>query len=183
MVRRESTVQLFDPDTHGPWSFSKQVEVAGTYPLDWDGALIGEGDERGPSRAPGFDTVFPPESGAGVDWRAFDSDEFRYFDFVEAYAETDNRVCYARVAIDAPSAMEARLSIGSNDGVKVWVNGELANEVWAGRAARPHQEIVPVRLQAGRNEILAKVANIGGGWGLFLAIEDPERILRWEAGR
>jgi parallel beta-helix repeat protein len=181
-LHRKYTFQLFDIDTQGSWNFAKQVEIAGPYPLDWDGTWI-DTSKNILSRAHGFDAPLPPESGTEVDWQVFNADKFRYFDFTTTFSKTDNLICFARITINAPKEMDTRLSIGSNDGVKVWLNGKLVREAWTARGAEPHQDIVPIHLRSGQNEILAKVANIGGGWGLILAIEDPKRALRWSVER
>jgi hypothetical protein len=39
---------------------------------------------------------------------------------------------------------EALLGIGSDDGVKVWLNGELVHENWIDRGVEPDDDVVPV---------------------------------------
>ncbi len=54
-------------------------------------------------------------------------------DKVEALAG-DNRVAYLRTKVWSPKEQKARLELGSDDGVKVWLNGQL---VHANNAVRP----------------------------------------------
>jgi hypothetical protein len=74
----------------------------------------------------------------------------------------------------------ATLSVGSDDGVRVWVNGEKVHDVKGGRQARPGQDVVKVRLKKGWNEIRAKVDNIVGTWELYLEFRtaDGKRPLK-----
>ena len=60
------------------------------------------------------------------------------------------------------------LGVGSDDGVRLWVNGEQVHDVKGGRQARPGQDLVKARLRKGWNEIRAKVDNIIGTWELYL---------------
>src|SRR5262249_40628749 len=60
------------------------------------------------------------------------------------------------------------LAVGSDDGVRLWVNGEQVHDVKGGRQARPGQDLVKARLKKGWNEVRAKVDNIIGTWELCL---------------
>ena len=60
------------------------------------------------------------------------------------------------------------LGVGSDDGVRIWVNGQQVHDVKGGRQARPGQDVVKARLKKGWNEIRAKVDNIVGTWELYL---------------
>jgi GNAT superfamily N-acetyltransferase len=69
--------------------------------------------------------------------------------------------------------MSALLRIGSCDGIKVWLNGE---QVWSNnknRKAKIDEDIVPVQLSAGRNELLLKMVNHeANDWGFYCRITD-----------
>ena len=47
------------------------------------------------------------------------------------------------------------------------------------RGAIADSDIVPCELQAGWNEVLCKVGQSGGGWGLFLRFNDPSGSLAY----
>jgi hypothetical protein len=84
----------------------------------------------------------------------------------------------------APHDTTTTLSLGSNDGAKVWLNGaevfRWPSEPTGGRTAAPHQDEVPVTLRAGENVVLAKVENLGANWQLFVSFHDPGRVLQFE---
>src|SRR5262249_13803261 len=64
------------------------------------------------------------------------------------------------------------LSFGSDDAIKVWLNGEpvLANKII--RVVAPDQEKATVDLRAGKNELLVKVVNGGGGDGFYFRVAE-----------
>jgi len=73
-------------------------------------------------------------------------------------------VAYARARVYCPQPQAARLEIGSDDGVKVWLNGKL---VHAQNVARPLQigsDKIDVSLNAGWNILLLKVTQNNLGW-------------------
>ncbi len=58
------------------------------------------------------------------------------------------------------------LGIGSDDDVKVWLNGELVHSHRVARGVDVNQDIVGVRLRKGENELLIKMCNQGDNRGL-----------------
>ena len=75
----------------------------------------------------------------------------------------NDAVAYLKATITSPEATDAVLEIGSDDGFRVWLNGE---EVLGNNVLRPlteWQDHGPVKLQAGANELLLKITqNVGG---------------------
>jgi quinoprotein glucose dehydrogenase len=78
----------------------------------------------------------------------------------------------------SPDDRGAPLLLGSDDGVRVWINGELVHTNPAYRAAAPDQDRVSVRLKKGWNKVLLKVLQGAGGWGYYLRFADPGGELR-----
>lgn len=72
---------------------------------------------------------------------------------------------YLYRTIDAPSARDMRVGLGSDDGLRVWVNGKLVHDNPAARGVVVDQDMVDLPLRAGRNEVLLKVVNYGGAFG------------------
>jgi hypothetical protein len=54
------------------------------------------------------------------------------------------------------------------------VNGELVWALPGVHHLKADDYRVPVALRAGRNEILIKVAQAGGGWGFAFRLSDPK---------
>jgi len=71
---------------------------------------------------------------------------------------------YMFTYIRAAKAGPAKLLVGSDDGVAVWLNGA---EVWRHDVQRAHtagEDVVPVNLEKGWNRLLLKVSQFDGGW-------------------
>lgn len=140
----------------------------------------------------GFDTVYPPETEGVLDqtYRGKDGQEVRW---QEARAELSglvnfeellppphtDAVAYAVATVIAPTERSAEILLGSDDGIKLWVNGKLEYENHAHRAAAVDQDLVRVPLKAGVNTLLVKVDQGGGGWGFYLRFDDPTERLRY----
>ncbi len=86
----------------------------------------------------------------------------------------DNSAFYLHRTIHADRAATAVLSLGRDDAIKVWWNGAevLAKEV--GGAAAADQELLPVALRPGDNELLLKITNGGGPGGFYFDLRASE---------
>lgn len=85
---------------------------------------------------------------------------------------TENVVAYAFATVARRESGPVVLGLGSDDGVKVWINGQLVHEYIAERAARADEDLVEVALKAGENRILVKVEQGTGGWGFLFRVMD-----------
>ena len=85
---------------------------------------------------------------------------------VQRYEDRIGAVYLARV-IEAPSPRTIDVSLGSDDALWVWLNGEqiLAQDVRRGVA--PDQLRLSLNLNEGRNELLLKIVNYGGAFGSY----------------
>jgi lysophospholipase L1-like esterase len=113
-----------------------------------------------------FDSVHPPEQDPStVEWTsaAFENDQI---DLGAHYASASDVVAYARIVVEADEACAMHLSLGSDDGLAVFLDGKrvFAHDVM--RGMRPGEDEVEVILSAGRHALLFKVTQGGGGFGL-----------------
>lgn len=92
------------------------------------------------------------------------------------YGAKDYAIAYAWAEIDMPEAKSALLGVGSDDAVKVWLNGQLVHENWANRAARADDDVVHVDFRAGKNQLLMKVQNGDGLWGYACRLLDAKAL-------
>jgi len=74
-------------------------------------------------------------------------------------------VAYAWAQVEMPEQTDAVLGIGSDDCVKVWLNGKLVHEHRGGRGVIPDSDRVPVTFKKGKNQLVLKILNYGGPWG------------------
>ncbi len=103
-------------------------------------------------------------------WRLAPLDARGRVDFVKALGSSRPGVAYAYATIESPVAQDARVLLGSDDGVKLWVNNALVHTNHVGRWLGPDSDKVSIRLVAGTNRILAKVDQGDGGWGFMARI-------------
>jgi hypothetical protein len=62
--------------------------------------------------------------------------------------------------------------LGSDDGARVWLNGQEVFSVNTIRGVQPDQDAIPgLTLRAGKNLLLVKVGQGVGGWGLAARLE------------
>jgi CubicO group peptidase (beta-lactamase class C family) len=100
--------------------------------------------------------------------------------------DTNQKVAYAYAEFEVAKPTPGIALFGSDDGAAVWLNGKRVHHVAADRAVDPESDRFEVSLVAGKNRILVKVDNGGGGWGFSLRIYDDEgkqRIAAREARR
>ncbi|MBM3292981.1 MAG: DUF2961 domain-containing protein [Candidatus Aminicenantes bacterium] len=152
----------------------------------------------GPFAAPDMDALtvaYPPEReldleksyaggfGKTAVWRKARAGAGGYVNLLEFVQPGEYVIAYALGFVEAPSATEAVLLLGSDDGVRAWVNGELVHTNAAYRASAPDLDKVAVRLNKGRNAVLLKILQGAGAWGFHARFADPEGGLRWSADR
>jgi hypothetical protein len=159
---------LWSERTRNGQSFVRNWQLLGPFPLttaDGDDALA-----RGP-----IDVKQPQQGIDGpVRWARHDSENDR-IGLAKFFGRHDPVVCYALCWVHTEAAREVNLSIGSDDGVWIWINGEKVHENRATRGASPGQDTAKARLKTGWNEVLAKVDNRGSSeWELILEFRSPE---------
>jgi CubicO group peptidase (beta-lactamase class C family) len=129
-------------------------------------------DEGGESQVRPVPDAAQKVNGAEYRWRFAQTDDDTV-DFVRLFGQKDRRVAYAWTEIELPQGREGLLALGSDDGVRVWLNGALVHDNGTLRAVTRDQDLIPVTLIAGRNSLLVKVINQQGDWA-FCA-----RLLDW----
>ena len=75
---------------------------------------------------------------------------------------------YAFTEIESSSDSTILFGLGSDDAVKMWVNGELVHSNFEGRPVTSDQDLVPAKIKNGKNTILLKIHNMQGDWGFSL---------------
>lgn len=83
-------------------------------------------------------------------------------------------VAYAYCEIDSEFSQSGLLKIGSDDGFKVWLNGELLASEHIFRNAEADQNTIPINLDKGTNRLLFKIESDQGGMALLAKLTDKE---------
>lgn len=86
--------------------------------------------------------------------------------FVElrSTANCDYSIGYAWTELEVREDTDAWLAIGSDDGLKIWLDGQLVHDRWIRRISLLDDDIVPLHLHAGKNRLLLKIQNAIGDW-------------------
>lgn len=93
-------------------------------------------------------------------------------DLTQFFRQTEWVACYAYTEFVVDSDMDAELRIGSDDSVKVWLNGQLVHQFGGMRGLTVDQDRVRARLRKGVNRLLLKVTQSGGGWEFCVRLVD-----------
>jgi len=136
-------------------------------------------------------TVYPPETepapaksykgkdGATVRWQTYRAGESGYVRLDDLIRPNEQGLVYGLAYVFSPDDRAAAMLLGSDDGVRVWLNGELVHTNPTYRAAEPDLDRVDVRLKEGWNKVLVKDLQGAGGWGFYLRFADPDGALRY----
>lgn len=115
-----------------------------------------------------FDIPFAPETNpAEAKWQPIapgTNKEKPFFIELDKALGGNDRVAYLRCRIWSDQAQEALLLMGSDDGVRVWLNGQEAFANNAARDCKPDDDKAKIQLQAGWNAMLVKITQAGGEW-------------------
>jgi hypothetical protein len=86
----------------------------------------------------------------------------------------NNRVAYAKCSVSSDKAQPALLELGSDDGIKVILNGQPVFSKNQVRQFRPGQDKVKIDLKQGENTLLLKVTQNGGDWMFSARLRNAE---------
>jgi hypothetical protein len=128
----------------------------------------------------GFATAYPPEkeidlgkkypgkNGTEAAWREgkFNDGEVNNLALFQPQNNFD-AVVYLYREIECKDAMELPVSLGSDDTLTVWLNGQklLAENVY--RACAPDQHRLTLKLKAGKNQLLMKICQGAAEWAFY----------------
>jgi hypothetical protein len=166
--------------------FIERVNTKHVYLTDW--WIIGPFDNP---EEKGLHIVFPPEqeydttktySGRNnevVKWQHFNNKISGYMDFTKIFKDSESGVAYARSAIEMSEDAEVKIGVGSNDGVRLFINNTLVLDNKIARSAEPNQDITTVSLKKGQNILLLKIDQLGGGWGFYFTVIEGASKIRW----
>ncbi len=136
--------------------------------------------ERGKDATTIFDMTFAPENpadAAKVNWKPMiaspDPNRPWLLDLQKAVGG-GNRAAYLKTRIESDKEQKVKMEIGSDDGVKVWLNGAVVHSNNATRGLSPGQDVVETTLKKGSNDLLVKISNGGAQWEACLRLRTPD---------
>ena len=85
--------------------------------------------------------------------------------------DLNNHVAYGSIRLYSPEQQPTTMLVGSDDSVKVWLNGTLVHTNAVFRGAHNYQDFFDVTLKQGTNVLLVAVYDGGGNWAGFFGFE------------
>ncbi|MGE3807098.1 MAG: serine/threonine protein kinase [Gemmataceae bacterium] len=138
----------------------------------------------------GFDAVYPPEKEIDlkksypgkknemVSWQPFaDFKPGAVVDFLPLYKDKRKTCMYLYHEMESKTAMQLPVSLGSDDTLTIWLNGKKVLAKNTSRGVKPGEDQANLDLQAGKNQLLMKICNGDGGWGVYIAPVPPTVLL------
>jgi cellulose synthase operon protein C len=158
----------------------KKLDALG-FITDW--MVIGPFDNEGKT---GFDAVYPPETELNLDakydgkerqaaWRKYPPiSRFKYIDLDAIFVPETNVAAYALTFIRSESEQDIAFRFGSDDAIKIWIDGALLYSDDGYHSAAFDQTSAGVKLHKGWNKVLLKVTQGDGGWGFMFRVTKPD---------
>jgi hypothetical protein len=146
----------------------------------WQMSALYREEKKGPKEL--VSSIFAPEEGAAPEagWVTASTYSDGILDLRNELAKAkvkgpyDDCAVYLRATLEVPAATEARLELGSDDGLKVWLNGKEVLARPMIRPLLPIQDKVDIQLKQGVNTLLLKVTQGGGDFQAYARIRDKE---------
>ncbi|MGL6074710.1 MAG: DUF7133 domain-containing protein [Fimbriiglobus sp.] len=158
------------PTLAGDWFF------AGPFPYDGDEAFD---KALPPDQATDLKGTFTGLGGVNVEWKKYAG--FRLGGVLDlkkimpAAAHSDAAIYLAHEFV-VPKAMTLPISLGSDDTLSVFLNGKRLLHENHVRPAAADQDRVDLKLVAGKNLLIIKIGQHGGGWEAYVAPEIPSEL-------
>ncbi|MCX6908108.1 MAG: HEAT repeat domain-containing protein, partial [Verrucomicrobia bacterium] len=119
-----------------------------------------------------FDIAFGPEKpGENVQWKPAPVAD--RVNLAALFPGKENCAAYLKTEIVSPQDCDATLLLGSDDGVKAWLNGVVVHSNNTDRFGIPDQDSAPIKLKKGKNVLMLKVTQGSGGWFACARIARP----------
>ncbi|HEX8235001.1 MAG TPA: alpha-glucosidase/alpha-galactosidase [Abditibacteriaceae bacterium] len=146
---------------------SGNISLSFMTPVEEDFTSRGDGSVELTASYPGDQA---DGGGSGVlRWKSVSAPK-GFVDLNKTCGYAEQAVAYAYCEIESVHPRETVLKCGSDDGIKVWINGQVVHQ-WEGqRGHSPGSDQKAIHLQAGVNRVLVKVSQYSGGWGFSVGI-------------
>ena len=88
----------------------------------------------------------------------------------------DHVTSYALYTYNSDKAQDVSMKTGSDDSIKVWINGEEVFKNAVNRGRSMWQDEFAISLKQGDNLIMVKISEAGGGWGMHVGISETPYV-------
>ena len=149
LLRDWLVIGAFEPGAYGRANESFPIPIERPDLVTWDPAAIGKTWLRPYQNAP-----------------------FGFVDFNEVLGHRKMARAFALAHVWSPDKRDAVFRVGSDDQMRIWLNGEIVHEALVPRPAEVDQDAVDVTLHQGWNRVVVEVENGWGDWGFFFRVTD-----------
>ncbi|MBT5583078.1 MAG: hypothetical protein HOJ54_03630 [Phycisphaerae bacterium] len=125
---------------------------------------------------PGIVHITPPLTKAGTPlaWHNRTTNDSGFLDLTPICDEPTDAIAYATCTLFSPDEREVRFAIGTDDGSRLWVNGDLVFDDPEYHSATRDAKTFTATLTPGDNIILCKILNGTNDFGLYLRVMDDQ---------
>jgi len=110
-----------------------------------------------------------------ITWRReTNPDPAAMFELTGRFGMINNVAMYAFARVRVDETQDVTVRSGSDDGIRIWVNGEVVHANPTDRGAAIDQDRANATLRAGESDLLVQVTQNGGGWGFCVRLTRPD---------
>ncbi|MDB5355374.1 MAG: hypothetical protein JWN24_1827 [Phycisphaerales bacterium] len=106
--------------------------------------------------------------GKPLQWKQARSGREGFVDLAATFDPHDHVYAYAAAEVES-TERDVELTMGSDDGLALWVNGEQVFQDLADHGWTPDEFHAKAHLKTGKNIFVAKITQDGGPWGFSIA--------------
>ena len=148
----------------GPFKSSKPGKISLEFPTPFESEFVKRGDGQIDQKAEYI------VDGQAFRWTEARAEKKGKVNLGAIYGASDWSVAYGYAEIESIHARETVLTCGSDDGIKIWLNGKVVHSHEIGRTYRANSDAVSIQLEAGINRLLVKVDNYTLGWAFGVTV-------------
>ncbi len=116
-----------------------------------------------------FARPLPGLDGKLTSWKEVNAGEHGFVNLNEHFSGND-RAAFAAVEIPTNAPRTASFAVGSDDTLKVWLNGKLVHHFDGNRSFEPASDHFEAPLVAGPNHLVLACGNGSASWGFSVAV-------------
>ena len=155
--------------------FTLDCWVVGPYPDDLKKSYP---PDKNPN--PGQQIAGAGEAGAPalLSWQSVPLNAQGFVNLGPLFGNAEHISAYALVRVYSPQRQQVAILVGSDDYVRLHLDGKQIHEHLTARRAMPDEDAVPAVLEPGWNTLLARVVNVTGEHALYWRLSDAPADLR-----
>jgi len=176
----DAYVQRFGLDAARRHQKEHPFRLPGAFVRDWEvtgyfNAASMESLAAKQAPEPGVVHITAPRTkdGQPIGWTPVETPASGHLNLANGTDAADNAIVYARTTLHSPDARTVQFTIGSDDGCRIWIGDALVWDDPSWQSASPDAKTFEADLAAGDNDVLVKLLNGTGGFGLYLRPLDP----------